>query len=73
MPQRSLENVRPFPIPLPINSAHLTDDLDPLSEAFARPNADVCISPGMYVHMYVGLYDVCMWAIWRLEGADMGI
>ena len=64
MPQRSLENVRPVPISLPLNSAHLTDDLDPLRKEFACTNAEECLSD-MYVHMYVGFYDVCMWQIWR--------
>ena len=65
MPQRSMENVRAFPIALAFNSAHLTDDLDPLREAFTCTNAEECISD-MYAHMYVGFYDVCMREIWRL-------
>jgi len=39
MPQRSLENVRPVPIELPFNSAHLTDDLDSRREGFAPRSA----------------------------------
>jgi len=53
MPQRSLENVRPVPISLHFNSAHLTDDLDALREAFACTNAEEYLSD-----MYAATEDI---------------